>query len=304
MLPRYPIRDGAGRRPPRPISANHDPGEPSRSAARKEAIGLRRLWGRGVAKAPPAAAAAAAASSLPWAPAALGPSESGRRAGGRSCSLSAAAGGWWAPQLCSSSAPALSDMVAPGSVTSRLGSVFPFLLVLVDLQYEGESCPAPARRRRAPGGVEGRPGLPALPRRASRGGRGGSRGLRGRPGPEPAPGRGPAPGSGFVWGRGAGGGGPRDRGYGLRSRAGGLGGKRGGDFWGVLGRGDPGGLAWDPRSAPGAPGRRCWEEAVKVARREAALALEFQEVEGTVSCWMLEVSNRHPTLFWVVSRSC
>lgn len=32
-------------------------------------------------------------------------------------------------------------MVAPGSVTSRLGSVFPFLLVLVDLQYEGESCP-------------------------------------------------------------------------------------------------------------------------------------------------------------------
>lgn len=87
-----------------------------------------------------AAAAAAAASSLPWAPAALGPSESGRRAGGRSCSLSAAAGGWWAPQLCSSSAPALSDMVAPGSVTSRLGSVFPFLLVLVDLQYEGAEC--------------------------------------------------------------------------------------------------------------------------------------------------------------------
>ncbi|KAF6083920.1 DnaJ heat shock protein family (Hsp40) member C3 [Phyllostomus discolor] len=31
-------------------------------------------------------------------------------------------------------------MVAPSSVTSRLGSVFPFLLVLVDLQYEGAEC--------------------------------------------------------------------------------------------------------------------------------------------------------------------
>ncbi|KAL4827820.1 hypothetical protein H8958_004847 [Nasalis larvatus] len=31
-------------------------------------------------------------------------------------------------------------MVAPGSMTSRLGSVFPFLLVLVDLQYEGAEC--------------------------------------------------------------------------------------------------------------------------------------------------------------------
>ncbi|XP_012878421.1 PREDICTED: dnaJ homolog subfamily C member 3 [Dipodomys ordii] len=31
-------------------------------------------------------------------------------------------------------------MVAPGSVTSRLGAVFPFLLVLVDLQYEGAEC--------------------------------------------------------------------------------------------------------------------------------------------------------------------
>lgn len=41
-----------------------------------------------------------------------------------------------------------------------------------------------------------------------------------------------------------------------------------------------------------------------MARREGALALEFREVEGTVSCWMLEVSNRHPTLLWVVSRSC
>lgn len=34
-------------------------------------------------------------------------------------------------------------MVAPGSVGSRLGAVFPFLLVLVDLQYEGESRPVP-----------------------------------------------------------------------------------------------------------------------------------------------------------------
>lgn len=32
-------------------------------------------------------------------------------------------------------------MVAPGSVGSRLGAVFPFLLVLVDLQYEGEFRP-------------------------------------------------------------------------------------------------------------------------------------------------------------------
>uniref|UniRef100_A0A671E2K9 DnaJ homolog subfamily C member 3 n=1 Tax=Rhinolophus ferrumequinum TaxID=59479 RepID=A0A671E2K9_RHIFE len=31
-------------------------------------------------------------------------------------------------------------MVTPSSVTSRLGSVFPFLLVLVDLQYEGAEC--------------------------------------------------------------------------------------------------------------------------------------------------------------------
>lgn len=38
-----------------------------------------------------------------------------------------------------------SDMVTPSSVTSRLGSVFPFLLVLVDLQYEGESCSTLAR---------------------------------------------------------------------------------------------------------------------------------------------------------------
>lgn len=40
-------------------------------------------------------------------------------------------------------------------MTSRLGSVFPFLLVLVDLQYEGESYPALAggagARARPPG---------------------------------------------------------------------------------------------------------------------------------------------------------
>lgn len=43
-----------------------------------------------------------------------------------------------APSCSSASAP--SDMVAPGSVGSRLGAVFPFLLVLVDLQYEGAEC--------------------------------------------------------------------------------------------------------------------------------------------------------------------
>ncbi|EHA97964.1 DnaJ-like protein subfamily C member 3 [Heterocephalus glaber] len=31
-------------------------------------------------------------------------------------------------------------MVAPGSVTNLLGTMFPFLLVLVDLQYEGAEC--------------------------------------------------------------------------------------------------------------------------------------------------------------------
>jgi hypothetical protein len=46
-----------------------------------------------------------------------------------------------APSCSSAQAPL--DMVAPGSVGSRLGAVFPFLLVLVDLQYEGESRPAP-----------------------------------------------------------------------------------------------------------------------------------------------------------------
>lgn len=120
-----------------------------------------------------------------------------RTASGRSCRLSAG-GGWWAPHPCSSLAPAPSDMVAPGSVTSRLGSVFPFLLVLVDLQYEGESCAALAGA--------GPPALPLLSPGASLGAAGpcsGSRGLRGSAGPEPAPGRGPALGSGFVRGRGA-----------------------------------------------------------------------------------------------------
>lgn len=63
-----------------------------------------------------------------------------------------------------------SDMVAPGSVTSRLGSVFPFLLVLVDLQYEGESCPAPDGKW-APG--PGPRTFPSAPGRVSRGGSGG-----------------------------------------------------------------------------------------------------------------------------------
>lgn len=65
-------------------------------------------------------------------------------------------------------------MVAPGSVTSRLGSVFPFLLVLVDLQYEGESCPALA------GGAGARPrppgASPPASGRESRGGPGGRAG--------------------------------------------------------------------------------------------------------------------------------
>lgn len=65
-------------------------------------------------------------------------------------------------------------MVAPGSVTSRLGSVFPFLLVLVDLQYEGESCPVLA------GGAGARPrppgASPPASGRESRGGPGGRAG--------------------------------------------------------------------------------------------------------------------------------
>lgn len=52
-------------------------------------------------------------------------------------------------------------MVAPGSVGSRLGAVFPFLLVLVDLQYEGESRPVPgaglgSQSRRPGSGAPGR----------------------------------------------------------------------------------------------------------------------------------------------------
>lgn len=67
------------------------------------------------------------------------------------------------PALWSLLPAAPSDMVAPGSVTSRLGSVFPFLLVLVDLQYEGKSCPAlPRREERALGSVP-----TALPRHGS-----------------------------------------------------------------------------------------------------------------------------------------
>lgn len=93
-----------------------------------------------------------------------------------------------------------SDMVAPGSVTSRLGSVFPFLLVLVDLQYEGKSCPALARG--AGSGVRYPRHFLAMARARGSGRR--SRDGAARPGPEPAPGWGRVPGSGFVWGRGAG----------------------------------------------------------------------------------------------------
>lgn len=82
---------------------------------------------------------------------------------------------------CSASAPL--DMVAPGSLGSRLGAVFPFLLVLVDLQYEGESRPAPGR---APGPRAGRE------RRSGWGTRGWAPGERAKPaeaGPEPRTGR-------------------------------------------------------------------------------------------------------------------
>lgn len=73
------------------------------------------------------------------------------------------------PALLFLLAAAPSDMVAPGSVTSRLGSVFPFLLVLVDLQYEGKPCPAERSELavRSPGAS------PPLPGRESRGGPGG-----------------------------------------------------------------------------------------------------------------------------------
>ncbi|KAK2118876.1 hypothetical protein P7K49_000262 [Saguinus oedipus] len=61
-------------------------------------------------------------------------------------------------------------MVAPGSVTSRLGSVFPFLLVLVDLQYEaGSRTRPPALPRDYSGvGLSPRP-VPGLPGEESRG---------------------------------------------------------------------------------------------------------------------------------------
>lgn len=81
-----------------------------------------------------------------------------------------------APSCCSASAPL--DMVAPGSLGSRLGAVFPFLLVLVDLQYEGESRPAPGR---APGPLAGRERRTEWePRDWAPGGEGGTGGGRAR----------------------------------------------------------------------------------------------------------------------------
>lgn len=144
-----------------------------------------------------------------------------------------------------------SDMVTPSSVTSRLGSVFPFLLVLVDLQYEGESCSALARG--AGSGVRPPGASPPAPGRVSWGSPGG--GARAGdspagPGPELAPRRGPAPGSGFVSGRsaGTGGHGARDCWFGVTSRGEGIRGNRapGSDFWSVLGRGDA--HPWDSAS--------------------------------------------------------
>lgn len=188
-------------------------------------------------------------------------------------------------------------------MTSRLGSVFPFLLVLVDLQYEGESCPAPARRRRAPVRVGG--GGAARPPGAS------PPSVLGRPGREPET---PRPDLGLSPPQGGGrrpvpglSGGEVQGAAGVAEEPGRRGRREAGRR--LVGTAEPGrlsgpGLAWDPRSAPGAPDQRCWEEAVKVARGEASLALEFRGLEGTVSCWMLEVSNRHPTPLWVVSRSC
>ena len=218
--------------------------------------GRRRLGGggaRGVAPSRPRPPLPSSAGRQP-------PEARARADGGRSCSLRAG-GGSWVPHLCSSSAPASSDMVAPGSVTSRLGSVFPFLLVLVDLQYEGESCPAPAGG--AGSRTRPRSASPPPSRHESRGGRGGGAGAGDSAawlGPKPAPGRGPAPGSGFVWGRGAGTGGPRgrDRGFGVRSGADRVRVKRG-TGQRLLGRpgtrrpGQPSapGLARDPRLAPG-----------------------------------------------------
>lgn len=78
VLPRYPIRDGAGRWLPQPISANHDPGESSRREAREKAIGRWRNLGRSVARAPPTLPSSARRQLL-FRP------ERERIAGGRSC---------------------------------------------------------------------------------------------------------------------------------------------------------------------------------------------------------------------------
>lgn len=123
------------------------------------------------------------------------PDRNPRRAGGRSEGLSAGAGCWARHPSASS------DMVAPGSVTSRLGSVFPFLLVLVDLQYEGESCAA-WREEWTPGPALHPRSLPAPPRLSRGGSDSGGGGEEPRkttaePRPEPAARRGPEPGSGF-----------------------------------------------------------------------------------------------------------
>lgn len=88
-------------------------------------------------------------------------------------------------------------MVAPGSVTSRLGSVFPFLLVLVDLQYEGKPCPGERS------GLRGQ-ALPALPCQRLGASLWAARAVGREPGtPRPGLGLSP-PSSGFVWGRVAG----------------------------------------------------------------------------------------------------
>lgn len=138
-------------------------------------------------------------------------------AGGRAQLLSERRRGWWVPHPCCPSPPAPSDMVAPGSVTSRLGSVFPFLLVLVDLQYEGESGTALA----GGAGPWARPPCAALLRPgASLGAARTVRDSAVRPGPEPAPGWRPAPGSGFAGERGAGARGPLDRDSGCGVRRG------------------------------------------------------------------------------------
>lgn len=196
MLPRYPIRDGAGRWPPQPISANHDPASPV-----EERVGRRRLDGGGAGGVAPPGPRPPLLSSgglqLPLRP------EREPTAGGRAQLLPERQRGRVGPALLFLLPAAPSDMVAPGCVTSRLGSVFPFLLVLVDLQYEGKPGPALRwREERAPGS-----GPPALPRhcpgaslRAPRA-VGGSRGGAARPGPEPAPGWGPVPGSGFLGGK-------------------------------------------------------------------------------------------------------